>query len=85
MAQDSPQVGAKRKLIVDCDDDTMRYLSELSSASERSNAWVVRRLIAIAAFRVFPGIEAGATEVPPDLVALKELGLLGLEAFSGDM
>lgn len=81
MAQEST---GKRKLIVDCDDETMRCLAALSGAAERSNAWIVRRLIATSTLRVFPRFAADeASFTPPDINALRELGLLGMEAQSG--
>lgn len=72
-----------KKLIVDYDDDLSGKLSALAIAAERSNAWVVRRLIEAAHLRVFPGAEF-STGVKPSLDALKKSGLLGLDIFYRD-
>ena len=70
-----------KKLIVDCDEEIVGKLSSLAIAAERSNAWVVRRLIEASFARVYPGAEADGTLPKVDISALKESGLLGLELF----
>lgn len=73
-----------KKLIIDCDEDTIDKLSSLAVAAERSNAWVVRRLIEAAYATVYPGAEFSEKMPKADLEALKRSGLLGLELFYGD-
>lgn len=69
------------KLIVDCEDDIGNKLASLALAAERSNAWVVRRLIEAAFSKVYPNSENGGPLPKVDVTALKESGLLGLELF----
>jgi methylmalonyl-CoA mutase cobalamin-binding subunit len=70
-----------KKLIVDCDEEIIGKLSSLAGAAERSNAWVVRRLIEASFARVYPGSEFGGPLPKANLDALKESGLLGLDLF----
>ena len=69
------------KLIVDCDDETGAKLKSLAEAAERSNAWVVRKLIETSFVKVYPGSVFGESCPKIDLMALKESGLLGAEMF----